>query len=85
MIRIEMSPNDKKDLIRILNFAYKRLEYHYTHKKIKNHFDQWDDSKYWMIRIEQIKAVINGRNISDSLVKSSLGTLEGDLLDVLDN
>ena len=77
MERIELSPLDKKDLLELLEYAksYKEM-FRPVNKNKKNNY-KWDDYNWWCMRIEQLKAVINGRNVSDSLVGSSLLSLEG--------
>lgn len=77
MERIELSPLDKKDLLELLEFAklYKEMTRPAERKGTSGY--KWDDYKWWCMRIEQLKAVINGRNVSDSLIGSSLLSLEG--------
>ena len=77
MERIELSPLDKKDLLEILEFA--KLFKEMTRPKQKTGYSgyKWDDYKWWCMRIDQLKAIINGRNVNDSLIGSSLLTLDG--------
>lgn len=71
MEKIEFSPLDKKDLLELLDYA--------KEQKIANRPDikstranRWDDTNFWLLRISQLKAVINGRPIYDNTVKSSI-------------
>lgn len=77
MERIELSPLDKKDLLELLEFAKLYKEMTRPAERNKKSSYKWDDYKWWSMRIEQLKAVINGRNVSDSLIGSSLLSLEG--------
>ena len=77
MERIELSPLDKKDLLEILEFAKLYKESTRPAKKTGYSGYKWDDTEWWNMRIEQLKQIINGRNVSDSLVGSSLLSLEG--------
>lgn len=76
MERIELSPLDKKDLLELLEYA-KLFKEMTRPSKTANHLYKWDDYNWWCMRIEQLKAVINGRNVSDSLIGSSLLSLDG--------
>lgn len=77
MERIELSPLDKKDLLELLEYAklYKEMTRPAARNKKSSY--RWDDTEWWSMRIEQLKAVINGRNVNDSLLGSSLLSLEG--------
>lgn len=77
MERIELSPLDKKDLLELLEFAKLYKEMTRPADRNKKSSYKWDDYNWWCMRIEQLKAIINGRNVSDSLVGSSLLSLEG--------
>ena len=77
MDRIELSPLDKKDLLEILEYAKLFKEMSRPSKRTGTSGYKWDDYKWWCMRIDQLKAVINGRNVSDSLIGSSLLSLEG--------
>ena len=71
MIRIELSPFDEKDILELLDYAKEMKEEHRPEKKGKGH-DGWDDTDYWLMRIEQLKEIIKSRNINDNLYGSSL-------------
>lgn len=71
MIRIEMNPNDQKDILDMLKYASEMKE---QNKPLLKGSNKWDDSKYWIMRIEQLKEIVNGRNDSYSLYTSSLPT-----------
>lgn len=50
MIKIEMTPYEQKDILEVLDFALE--EYQFSKDPMK---------KYWMMRIKQLKRVIEGR------------------------
>jgi len=77
MERIELSPLDKKDLLELLEYAKLYKEMTRPAARTKKSSYRWDDTEWWSMRIEQLKAVINGRNVNDSLLGSSLLSLEG--------
>ena len=72
MVRIEVEPLDQKDLLEILDYALENYIKEQKNGKRK-------DAKWYELRIGQLKKLINGRNVQDSIYKSSLGTLEGDI------
>lgn len=80
MIRIELSPFDEKDILELLDYAKEMKEQHRPQKKGKGH-DGWDDTDYWLMRIEQLKEIIKSRNINDNLYGSSLPEGEPNELD----
>lgn len=61
MIRVEMSPNDQKDILDLLDYA---LKY--------KHLDKEGYPKYWELRIPQLKAIINGLQPYDPGVQSTM-------------
>ena len=63
MIRIEISHNDQKDIINLLDYAL---------QKKKEDDDKEAYPKYWEIRISQLKQVLNGKNVNDSITKSTI-------------
>lgn len=67
METIELSPNDKGDLLRLIEICE-------SNPKIFK-YDGVDFSKWWDIRLEQLRRVINGYKDS-SVYRSSLGTLD---------
>lgn len=70
MIRIEISPNDKKDLLQLIDICNKHKEiFVYDHSNYIN---------WWTLRLEQLKQVINGYQYN-SYVKSSIETFDRDL------
>lgn len=80
MIRIELSPFDEKDILELLDYAKEMKEQRRPEKKGKGH-DGWDDTDYWLMRIEQLKEIIKSRNINDNLYGSSLPEGEPNELD----
>ena len=56
METIELSPLDKKDLLELLEYARK---WQLSGKKVaKNSIENWDDTKWWLMRIEQLEMLI---------------------------
>lgn len=66
---IELSPFDKKDILELLDYASKMKQEHRPELKGTN---KWDDTDYWVMRIEQLKQIVNGRNTNRSLYGSTL-------------
>ena len=64
MIRIEISPNDQKDILDLLDYAL---------EKKKEDIDKEAFPKYWEIRIPQLKDLINEYQPYNNIVQSSLG------------
>ena len=50
MIRIEMTPYEQKDILEVLDYAFN--QYFFSKDPMR---------KYWMMRIKQLKKVIEGR------------------------
>ena len=69
MATVNLSPLDIKDLLELLDYAAEKKEDErglYTNKN--NH---WDDTNWYLIRIDQLKRVLNGKN-NDIIARSSL-------------
>lgn len=64
MIRIEISPNDQKDILDLLDYAL---------EKKKEDTDKEAFPKYWEIRIPQLKDLINEYEPYNNIFQSSLG------------
>lgn len=60
MIRIEISPNDKRDLLDLLDILKEHPEV------FKGKYDL---TNYWLMRIEQLRMSINGY-YKDSIIKA---------------
>lgn len=75
MERIEISPLDKKDLLELLDYAKekKREDFESADKR-----EKWDDTKWWEIRIQQLKMVLNGYDYT-STVQSSYQTIDREM------
>lgn len=54
MIRIEMTPYEQKDLLEILKFASDIYQY-------RGRYEKSGMSKYWILRIEDLKRLIEGK------------------------
>lgn len=74
-MEIDLSPFDKKDLLELLDYASAMKEEHRPPKRT-GRGSTWDDTDYWVMRIEQLKQLINGRNVRNSLYGSSLPEAE---------
>lgn len=73
MVRIELEPLEQKDILEMLDYA---LEQKRLNRPINKGSNKWDDTKYWEIRISQLKALINGKNIRNGIYSSSLNTFD---------
>lgn len=71
MEKIELSPLDKKDLLELLDYAKEQKIANRPEIKSQR-ANRWDDTNFWLLRISQLKAVINGRPVYDNTVKSSI-------------
>lgn len=67
METIELSPNDKGDLLRLIEICE-------SNPKIFK-YDGVDFSKWWDIRLEQLRRVINGYK-ENNIYRSSLRTID---------
>ena len=73
MIKLEINPLDQKDIIELLDYAKEQKN---LNKPVLKGSQRWDDTKYWEIRISQLKAIINGKNIRNGIYSSSLNTFD---------
>lgn len=71
METIELNPLDKKDLLEVLDYAKTQKELH----KIKQ-TGKWDDTRYWCMRIDQLKSIVNGYKTHGSFIQSSYRTID---------
>ena len=70
MIRIELDPYEKKDLITYLNYA----KSHYLMEPVIQH--EWNDSNYNIERIDHLIDCINGKVKRGGIYSSSFETIE---------
>lgn len=88
---VYLEPLDKKDLLEILDYALEK-----KHNETTKYHTQakWSDVKWWDIRIEQLKKLINGYDPHNTIIRSSYGAiqqgakknkLESDIEDVFDS
>jgi hypothetical protein len=68
MIRIEVNPNDIRDIERIFELCKDNPEIF--------KYDRGDYSKYWFIRMEQLKDALNGRAYHQDIYGSSFTTID---------
>lgn len=73
MIRIELEPLEQKDILEMLDYASEMKEQNRPPKKKRS---SWDDTDYWINRIEYLKIILQGKAVRDSVYRSSLGTLD---------
>lgn len=73
MEKIELRTMDKKDLLEILDFAQLLIE-----SNLGIEFDNkyWDNRRWYLLRIEQLRAIIKGKDLRDNILTSSYGTIE---------
>ena len=76
MERIELNPLDKKDLLELLEYAKKQKELNRPEQKDRHY---WDDTNWWLLKIEQLKMIINGESVSGSYIQSSYQTLNTEM------
>ena len=72
MDRIELRTLDKKDLLEILEITEAIL----STGILKDENFKWDDTKWYLLRIEQLKKIINGKVVRENIITSSAGHLE---------
>lgn len=63
MIRLEINPLDQKDIIELLEYALEQKKVDYNKEAYP---------KYWEIRVPQLLAIMNGKNVAPSIMKSTL-------------
>ena len=66
MVRIELTPNDVQDLLEILEYAKKKCELDMP----KTRQYRWNDSGYYILRIDQLKEVVKGKK-TDIIYRSN--------------
>lgn len=81
MTEIQLSPNDRDDLLELLDYALKKkLE----EPPEKHGRYTWDNSGYYKLRIHQLKQIIKGKKVYGDVRQSSLGNLVNDIIEGLD-
>lgn len=73
METINLDPLDKKDLLYLLDYAFKKKQEEEPDLKGSK---RWDDRAYWKMRIYQIKALVNGYQKQGSYIQSSMLTMQ---------
>lgn len=74
MIRLEINPLDQRDVVELLDYA---KEQKLNNRPVLKGSQRWDDTNYWVNRIEYLKKVILGKiNTNTSIYKSTLQYLE---------
>lgn len=70
MVEIKLEPNDQQDILDLLNYAL---------EKKKEEKNKQVPPSYWELRVPQLKKLINGLHIYDTIYQSSMGNLTGDI------
>ena len=82
MTEIQLSPNDRDDILELLDYALqKKLE---EPPERKGRYT-WDNSGYYKLRVHQLKQLIKGKKIYGDVRQSSLGGIVGDLIEEMEN
>lgn len=70
MVKLEINPLEQKDILEMLDYAKEQKQ---LNRPVLKGSNRWDDTKYWVERIEYLKKVILGKAKNDtSIYKSSL-------------
>lgn len=72
MTNVELSPNDREDILQLLDYALEKKKQEKPEKIGRWH---WDNSKYWEFRIPQLKELIKGKKVYSGIYQSSMGAL----------
>ena len=75
MIRIELEPLEQKDILEMLDYASEMKEKNRPVRKT-GRSAVWDDTDYWINRIEILKRILQGKAIRESIYRSSLRTID---------
>ena len=75
MIRIELEPLEQKDILEMLDYASEMKEKNRPVRKT-GRSAVWDDTDYWINRIEYLKRIVQGKAIRESIYRSSLRTID---------
>ena len=73
---VSLSPNDRDDILKLLEYALKKKLEEQPEKRGRY---SWDNSYYYKMRINQLSQLIKGRKVYDTIYQSSLGSLESDI------
>lgn len=82
MTTVELEPNDRDDILQLLDYA---LEKKKQEKSDKYNRWNWTMAGYWEIRVPQLKELIKGKKIRNGIYQSSMGSLVGDIERNLDD
>lgn len=82
MTEVQLSPNDRDDILGLLDYA---LEKKLEEKPIRNGKYKWDNRGYYKLRIPQLKRLIRGEKIYNDIRQSSMGGLVRDIIEGLDD
>lgn len=83
MITINLSPNDRDDILELLDYALE-CKLKEPPEKI-GRWEKWDNSGYWKLRVPQLKKLIKGSKLNETVYQSSFFMLEADIERCLDD
>lgn len=81
MVEIKLSPLDQKDLLELLEYALKKK----LEEKPITGRHKWDDSGWYKLRIEQLRLLVEGKKVYDTIYQSSLSGLVKEIEDGLND
>lgn len=76
MINIEISPGDRDDMLKLLDYALEKK------KKDKSKTSYY---KFWELRVPQLKKLISGQQVYAGIFQSSLGGCTNEIIEGLAN
>lgn len=80
MINIEISPNDRDDILELLDYALQKKKEEET---VKYGRWGWKFDRYWEIRVPQLKALVCGKKVHNGIYQSSMSGLGADIIEGL--
>lgn len=74
MVRIELEPLEQKDLFELLDYA--REQKILNRPIVKKGSYKWDDTNYWLMRIDQLKETLTLGEKDSGIYRSSILSLD---------
>lgn len=75
MEKIELRTLDKRDLLEILDIA-EILIANYLKELNDPQHKNWDNTNWYLLRINEIRQIIKGKDLRDNILTSSYHTIE---------